>query len=92
MVLNFRHLGSFILLFIAELDDRTQFTNIVLATVLAFTFVGLLAGTLLSHAPCHLAGGGSGAMVSAQRWALPGVWPVLPQAGPGLRPSAIAPE
>ena len=41
---------SFALVFVAELGDRTQFTTISLATVPAFTFAGLLAGTLLGHA------------------------------------------
>ena len=41
---------AFVLVFLAELGDRTQFTTIVLATAPAFTFVGLLAGTLLGHA------------------------------------------
>jgi putative Ca2+/H+ antiporter (TMEM165/GDT1 family) len=41
---------SFVLVFIAELGDRTQFTTIFLATAPAFTFGGLLAGTLLGHA------------------------------------------
>jgi putative Ca2+/H+ antiporter (TMEM165/GDT1 family) len=41
---------AFLLVFLAELGDRTQFTTIFLATAPAFTFVGLLAGTLLGHA------------------------------------------
>ena len=41
---------AFVLVFIAELGDRTQFTTIFLATAPAFTFGGLLAGTLAGHA------------------------------------------
>ena len=41
---------AFVLVFIAELGDRTQFTTIFLATAPAFTFAGLLAGTLVGHA------------------------------------------
>lgn len=41
---------AFALVFIAELGDRTQFTTIFLATAPAFTFPGLLAGTLVGHA------------------------------------------
>jgi putative Ca2+/H+ antiporter (TMEM165/GDT1 family) len=41
---------AFVLVFLAELGDRTQFTTIFLATAPAFTFAGLLAGTLLGHA------------------------------------------
>ena len=43
---------SFVLVFLAELGDRTQFTTILLATAPArvFSFAGLLAGTLLGHA------------------------------------------
>ena len=45
-------LESFVLVFIAELGDRTQFTTIFMATAPAqvFSFGGLLAGTLLGHA------------------------------------------
>jgi putative Ca2+/H+ antiporter (TMEM165/GDT1 family) len=41
---------AFVLVFLAELGDRTQFATIVLATAPAFTLAGLLAGTLLGHA------------------------------------------
>jgi len=41
---------AFVLVFIAELGDRTQFTTIFLATAPAFTFAGLLAGMLAGHA------------------------------------------
>ena len=41
---------AFVLVFIAVLGDRTQFTTIFLATAPAFTFAGLLAGTLVGHA------------------------------------------
>ena len=37
-------------MFIAELGDPTQFATIFLATAPAFTFAGLLAGTLAGHA------------------------------------------
>ena len=40
---------AFALVFVAELGDRTQFTTIFLATAPAFSFEGLLAGTLLGH-------------------------------------------
>jgi putative Ca2+/H+ antiporter (TMEM165/GDT1 family) len=43
---------AFVLVFIAELGDRTQFTTIFMATAPAkvFSFAGLLVGTLLGHA------------------------------------------
>ena len=43
---------AFVLVFNAELGDRTQFTTIFMATAPAqvFSFGGLLAGTLLGHA------------------------------------------
>ncbi|MEB3331960.1 MAG: TMEM165/GDT1 family protein [Synechococcaceae cyanobacterium] len=41
---------SFVLVFLAELGDRTQFTTIFLATAPTFTFQGLLLGTLVGHA------------------------------------------
>jgi putative Ca2+/H+ antiporter (TMEM165/GDT1 family) len=41
---------AFVMVFLAELGDRTQFATIFLATAPAFTFAGLLAGTLLGHA------------------------------------------
>ena len=43
---------AFVLVFVAELGDRTQFTTIFMATAPAqvFSFAGLLAGTLLGHA------------------------------------------
>ena len=40
---------AFLLVFIAELGDRTQFTTIFLATAPAFSFAALLAGSLLGH-------------------------------------------
>jgi putative Ca2+/H+ antiporter (TMEM165/GDT1 family) len=41
---------AFVLVFLAELGDRTMFTTIFLATAPAFTLAGLLAGALLGHA------------------------------------------
>jgi putative Ca2+/H+ antiporter (TMEM165/GDT1 family) len=41
---------AFVLVFLAELGDRTQFTTIFLAAAPAFTLAGLVAGTLLGHA------------------------------------------
>jgi putative Ca2+/H+ antiporter (TMEM165/GDT1 family) len=53
---------AFVLVFLAELGDRTQFTTIFLATAPAFTFTGLLAGTLLGHALV------TGLAVGAGKW------------------------
>jgi len=41
---------AFVLVFIAELGDRTQFTTIFLAAAPGFAFAGLLVGALLGHA------------------------------------------
>ncbi len=53
---------AFVLVFLAELGDRTMFTTIFLATAPAFTLVGLLASTLLGHALV------TGLAVGAGRW------------------------
>ena len=53
---------AFALVFVAELGDRTQFTTIFLATAPAFTFAGLLAGTLAGHALV------TGLAVGAGKW------------------------
>jgi putative Ca2+/H+ antiporter (TMEM165/GDT1 family) len=53
---------AFVLVFIAELGDRTQFATIFLATAPAFTFAGLLAGTLAGHALV------TGLAVGAGKW------------------------
>jgi len=53
---------AFVLVFLAELGDRTMFTTIFLATAPAFTLVGLLGGTLLGHALV------TGLAVGAGRW------------------------
>jgi putative Ca2+/H+ antiporter (TMEM165/GDT1 family) len=41
---------AFVLVFLAELGDRTMVTTVFLATAPAFTLAGLVAGTLLGHA------------------------------------------
>lgn len=41
---------AFLLVFMAELGDRTQFATVFLATAPGFTFNALLAGTLAGHA------------------------------------------
>jgi putative Ca2+/H+ antiporter (TMEM165/GDT1 family) len=53
---------AFVLVFIAELGDRTQVTTIVLAAAPAFSVLGLLAGGLLGH------GLVTGLAVGAGRW------------------------
>jgi putative Ca2+/H+ antiporter (TMEM165/GDT1 family) len=53
---------AFMLVFVAELGDRTQFATVFLATAPAFTFAGLLAGTLLGHALV------TGLAVGAGKW------------------------
>ena len=53
---------AFGLVFLAELGDRTQFTTSFLATAPAFTFAGLLAGTLAGHALV------TGLAVGAGKW------------------------
>ena len=53
---------AFALVFIAELGDRTQFTTIFLAAAPAFSFLALLAGSLLGH------GLVTGLAVGAGRW------------------------
>jgi putative Ca2+/H+ antiporter (TMEM165/GDT1 family) len=53
---------AFVLVFLAELGDRTQFTTIFLATAPAFTFAGLLVGTLAGH------GLVTGLAVGAGKW------------------------
>lgn len=53
---------AFVLVFIAELGDRTQFATILLATAPAFSFGGLLAGTLVGHALV------TGLAVGAGKW------------------------
>jgi putative Ca2+/H+ antiporter (TMEM165/GDT1 family) len=51
---------AFVLVFLAELGDRTQFATVFLATAPAFTFGGLLAGTLAGHALVTALAVGSG--------------------------------
>ena len=53
---------AFVLVFIAELGDRTQFTTIFLAAAPGFAVVGLLFGALLGHALV------TGLAVGAGRW------------------------
>lgn len=54
---------AFVLVFIAEMGDRTQITTIVLAAAPAFSFLALLAGALIGH------GLVTGVAVGAGRWA-----------------------
>jgi Ca2+/H+ antiporter, TMEM165/GDT1 family len=51
---------AFALVLIAELGDRTQLATIFLATAPAFSFAGLLAGTLAGHATVTGVAVGSG--------------------------------
>ncbi|MCT0217813.1 TMEM165/GDT1 family protein [Synechococcus sp. CS-1329] len=53
---------AFLLVFMAELGDRTQFATIVLATAPGFSFSALLAGTLAGHALV------TGLAVGAGKW------------------------
>jgi putative Ca2+/H+ antiporter (TMEM165/GDT1 family) len=53
---------AFLLVFMAELGDRTQFATIFLATAPGFTFSALLAGTLAGHALV------TGLAVGAGKW------------------------
>lgn len=57
---------AFALVFVAELGDRTQFTTILLATAPAFSFAGLLAGTLLGHALVTLLAVGAGKWIGGR--------------------------
>jgi putative Ca2+/H+ antiporter (TMEM165/GDT1 family) len=53
---------AFLLVFMAELGDRTQFATVFLATAPGFTFGALLAGTLAGHALV------TGLAVGAGKW------------------------
>lgn len=57
---------AFALVFVAELGDRTQFTTIFLATAPAFSFAGLLAGTLLGHALVTVLAVGAGKWIGSR--------------------------
>jgi len=57
---------AFALVFVAELGDRTQLATIFLATAPAFSFAGLLAGTLLGHAVVTLLAVGAGKWIGGR--------------------------